>query len=192
MSNCQWVLIQKKKKRKTWQNVHNPPQNLLLRTLVQTGIYRGAITWQSDVKLEIPLPREHLTEEGLGQAWEGYWWRAPSPLRMTAGATGSIKIPAPSPGPEPAKEKLWTNTKVQNARNGGRRISTSVFGKLEIRILNQKLAPCFHSTELSVRTSQGQGWGRQSGLKGRARGRPQPLRRYPWAASSVLMNGEPP
>lgn len=61
-----------KKKKNTWQYVRNPPQNLLLRTLVQTDIYRGAITWQSDVKLEIPLPREHLTEEGLGQAWEGY------------------------------------------------------------------------------------------------------------------------
>lgn len=97
--------------------------------------------------------------------------------------------PPPAPRhPEPAKEKLWTNTKVQNARNGGRRTSASVFGKLEIRILNQKLAPCFHSTELSVRTSQGRGWGRQSGLKGQARGRPQPLRRCPWAASSVLMN----
>lgn len=68
-------------------------------------------------------------------------------------------------GPEPAKEKLWTNTKVQNARSGGRRIGTSVFGKLEIRILNQKLAPCFHSPGAQCPDQSGARMGKAVWLK---------------------------
>lgn len=132
------------------------------------NIYGDAVTRQNDVKLGIPLPREHLTEEGPGQAWVGCW-RAPSPLKMSAGATGFIKtrslpLPLPPRTPSPPhpclQRKHCRNTKVHTARNGGKWINTSEFRELEINVLNQELAPCFHNTELSIQTSQEGEWGR--------------------------------